>query len=898
MAIYRGKGGATDVEAEPGNTEFAGGIIVEKDAVVKGNLTVNGEIYGDGSNLTGIPSVEDTYTKDEIDASQAEQDVVIDTKLGDAPADGIMYGRKDSLWQTLPVGDNVYTKAEIDVQQAEQDANILANADGIADLNAETYDKIEIDDQQLAQDVLIQANTDAIASLPTPVDTYTKSEIDASQNAQDTVISTNTGNISNNTTAIGDLSGRVLQNEEDIEVLNEGMFFSSTYEARYPGSPNRTPGTGDLYLQKNSAFTYSYSECNIIYVSKTDQMGNVRPYTALQVGDKLILNQGDGSPNFGRYKVLAIDKQTEFVVLTVSYVIGQGSVINGDTVGLQAFPASSGGSGDGIPEAPIDGKQYGRQDATWTEVTGGGDVTPSKTHYGALTEPKVLPSTSETDFKVVPFAGDRWVDGKFIADTKGSYDLNVGLSWSLINPIADQTFRRCILFVNGAVISTKSHGIEEMYPHGSKNESNWVIDLEAGDEVEIKALQQNTQGGDQNVANTQDSYVRIAMLGGSGSGGGETPTPEALVWEDRTVARALDTVYTNTNDVPLYVQITAYSDGATNEGINRIDFQIDGKAQGSSGSNGDKTYDNTLYVVPSGSTFSAVTKGVVRLDLWQEAKMPLAIAVGGASGGGTTDILPVLLSGTVFEDGVIGAGEDFTCNKTGTGKYTITFNTPRTTLDYSVTALTNTSYVRSISVANKSETKFDIWVRDSSSNDFVDGTFDLTVTGTEPISVGGGSNGGGETVAFRSGGIVAGQTPTTNADYSIQFDTPETSEGGTFDGTYFTPNTEGWYQLSGSVFISAPTSSRVGCIIQKNGSSQLGSFNQGITALGGGGISTSGLVYCNGTTDKLSLAIVCSEAVGAIGGATNTTWFSAHLVTGQSSGGGSYTPEKGVETNK
>ena len=182
--------------------------------------------------------------------------------------------------------------------------------------------------------------------------------------------------------------------------------------------------------------------------------------------------------------------------------------------------AYDGSSGGGIPEAPVDGKQYGRQDATWTEVTGGGDVTPSKTHYGALTEPKVLPSTSETDFKVVPFAGDRWVDGKFIADTKGSYDLNVGLSWSLINPIADQTFRRCVLFVNNAVISTKSHGIDEMYPHGSKNESNWVIDLEAGDEVEVKALQQNSQGTDQNVANTQDSYVRIAMLGGSSSGGG------------------------------------------------------------------------------------------------------------------------------------------------------------------------------------------------------------------------------------------------------------------------------------------------------------------------------------------------------------------------------------------
>jgi len=148
--------------------------------------------------------------------------------------------------------------------------------------------------------------------------------------------------------------------------------------------------------------------------------------------------------------------------------------------------------------------------------------------------------------------------------------------------------------------------------------------------------------------------------------------------------------------------------------------------------------------------------------------------------------------------------------------------------------------------------------------------------------------GGDETspVTFRSGSINEGQTPPVGADFKIAFGTPATSEGGTFDGTYFTPQTEGWYQTSGSVFINAPTSSRVGCLIQKNGTSQLGSFNQGITAVGGGSASASGLVYCNGTTDKLSLAIVCNEPVGALGGTPNTIWFSAILSTGGSSSGG------------
>ena len=56
MAIYRGEGGATDVEAAPGNTEFAGGIIVEKDAVVKGNLTAESLSRANITcNKNGIP---------------------------------------------------------------------------------------------------------------------------------------------------------------------------------------------------------------------------------------------------------------------------------------------------------------------------------------------------------------------------------------------------------------------------------------------------------------------------------------------------------------------------------------------------------------------------------------------------------------------------------------------------------------------------------------------------------------------------------------------------------------------------------------------------------------------------------------------------------------------------
>jgi hypothetical protein len=53
-----------------------------------------------------------------------------------------------------------------------------------------------------------------------------------------------------------------------------------------------------------------------------------------------------------------------YVNIIMEFQTGEGTVLEGDTLALQAFPASAGGSGGGIPEAPIDGKQYGRQDAT------------------------------------------------------------------------------------------------------------------------------------------------------------------------------------------------------------------------------------------------------------------------------------------------------------------------------------------------------------------------------------------------------------------------------------------------------------------------------------------------------------------------------------------------------
>ena len=125
-------------------------------------------------------------------------------------------------------------------------------------------------------------------------------------------------------------------------------------------------------MQNLSAFTYSYADTNQVFLSKTDEQGNVRQFTAVKPDDTIVLNQVE-SPNYGRYKVTSVNDLGTYVNLIVEFQIGEGTLLEGDTVALQAFPASAGGSG-GIPEAPVDGKQYGRQDEAWTEVTGGGST--------------------------------------------------------------------------------------------------------------------------------------------------------------------------------------------------------------------------------------------------------------------------------------------------------------------------------------------------------------------------------------------------------------------------------------------------------------------------------------------------------------------------------------------
>ena len=263
-------------------------------------------------------------TEDVFETYPAEKAVILDVD-GNLTVDGDVFA------------DNLYTKTSTDTL-LDSKANV-----GDSYLKSETYSSVEVDGKLFEK--------------ADKTDTYTKAEVDATQDAQDT-------NINSNTTAIGTLSGKVATNTADIATLQEGIFFSSSYTTDYPSNPNRDPETGNIYLQDLSAFTYSYADANQAFISKTDEQGNVRQFTAVKPDDIIVLNQVE-SPNYGRYKVSAVNDLGDYVNVIMDFQVGEGTVLEGDTLALQAFPASEGGGSslwteaDGVVE--YDGGVAGEQ---------------------------------------------------------------------------------------------------------------------------------------------------------------------------------------------------------------------------------------------------------------------------------------------------------------------------------------------------------------------------------------------------------------------------------------------------------------------------------------------------------------------------------------------------------
>ena len=95
----------------------------------------------------------------------------------------------------------------------------------------------------------------------------------------------------------------------------------------------------------------------------------------------------------------------------------------------------------------------------------------------------------------------------------------------------------------------------------------------------------------------------------------------------------------------------------------------------------------------------------------------------------------------------------------------------------------------------------------------------------------------------------------------------------------FTPTVAGYYLITGSMFMSAATTSRVGVAIYKNGSEHAWQFMSGVTSSGGANPQVSTIVYANGSSDYFEL-YAAQDAASSVNASNNNvlTWFSGALV--------------------
>jgi hypothetical protein len=301
--------------------------------------------------------------------------------------------------------------------------------------------------------------------------------------------------------------------------------------------------------------------------------------------------------------------------------------------------SGSGSSGGGIEEAPEDGKQYARKDAGWSEVeatSGGGDVEAQPPVAFNL---QLTSSTTTSQGVNTPIALDKAVvdtdnglkDGGYEVQKDGLYDISytakVTTSDGNLNDFFGNVYLNGNLVIQGSANPYRGGSA----PTGGKGFSvsgSSILDLKKGDVITLELYTATSDSAGATVpsnALSLSGHMVSSFTEGSGGGSGGG-TAEPMVWENKKAERAYDTVYTNTNDCPIYVQ--PYLERNSTERM-YVQFKIDGDLVFTEGGES-ISFNSPLFVVPSGSTYELVNQvpGTALVE-WFEANVS-----GGASSGG------------------------------------------------------------------------------------------------------------------------------------------------------------------------------------------------------------------------------------------------------------------------
>ena len=238
-------------------------------------------------------------------------------------------------------------------------------------------------------------------------DAYTKEESDAIDNAQDVKIvinnddiarqqieiTNNTAEIGKNTSSINTNIINIAQNSEDIAELQDSSVWTEVDGvAVYDGDievngvtvgKGNSSGTGNTAVGVNALQKETTGNYNTAVGSQSLQNSKTGgANTAVGHSSLAGIISGDKNSAIGKSAGNTLTTGINNIILgwnaqpSAPNVSNEVTIGNADTATIRMgngdilYPSS--GDGGGIPEAPVDGKQYGRQDAEWTEVVGGG----------------------------------------------------------------------------------------------------------------------------------------------------------------------------------------------------------------------------------------------------------------------------------------------------------------------------------------------------------------------------------------------------------------------------------------------------------------------------------------------------------------------------------------------
>ena len=253
--------------------------------------------------------------------------------------------------------------------------------------------------------------------------------------------------------------------------------------------------------------------------NNTDAIGNISIPTVgdgginLEAGDGLTLSADNenATANQDGDTTFKIEADLDYLNTNLNIPVGGVSkIVAGDNVTISpangtgdvTINAAGGGTG-GIPEAPVDGKQYGREDAGWTEITSAAPVVPGD---GNIT----LKSTDNT----VSITGANATANQ-TTDTAWDLSVNIPTPPTPITP------------GDGAINLTGGTGIDVAGANGTANQtsdSNQTISIDSTVALksDIPTIPPAVVPGDGNITLTEGDGIKVSGADATANQTGDT----------------------------------------------------------------------------------------------------------------------------------------------------------------------------------------------------------------------------------------------------------------------------------------------------------------------------------------------------------------------------------------